>query len=431
LHKLIVKATADLEELDKKRREEFKQYEMEKEFQYQESLKNMSEPEKKDTIKKHDDQLSKHKQHARLHAPGSKQQLEEVWEEQDHMPKEEFNPKTFFSLRDVNGDGVLDQEEVESMLSLEVRKLYDPNNPEDDPNEMMEEYHRMREQIYKEADKDHDGLITRKEFLDLTARADFDKDPGWKGLDENTVYTQQELHEYEKHRQQALEHQYAYYVPEYHGAPPPHHGGPPPPPHHSGQFAPPPPPNHPPPVGYQQQGFAPQPLHPAYNGMPQQPQYAPYPNQPYPQQPYGQHPAYQQQPGYVQPQVGQNYPQNPQVPQLTAQANAPHHAPQQPPPQLQQQQGQHAQPSGISAQAQQAAPIPQYQAPAHINNAYPAQPNAPYQPPKAAYQQPPPAYQHPTNTGYQAPNPSLNNQNNQLPPVGQPVAQPSGIPPKP
>ena len=65
------------------------------------------------------------------------------------MPKEEFNPRTFFALHDMNGDGVLDQEEVESLLSTEIKKLYDPNNPEDDPNEMQEEYHRMREHIYK------------------------------------------------------------------------------------------------------------------------------------------------------------------------------------------------------------------------------------------------------------------------------------------
>lgn len=33
-----------------------------------------------------------------LHHPGSKQQLEEVWEKQDHMETQDFNPKTFFYL---------------------------------------------------------------------------------------------------------------------------------------------------------------------------------------------------------------------------------------------------------------------------------------------------------------------------------------------
>ena len=72
LHKLIIKASSDLEELDKKRREEFKQYEMEKEFQYQESLKNMTNEQKADAVKRHDEQTKKHREHPRVHHPGSK-----------------------------------------------------------------------------------------------------------------------------------------------------------------------------------------------------------------------------------------------------------------------------------------------------------------------------------------------------------------------
>lgn len=33
-----------------------------------------------------------------MHHPGSKQQLEEVWEEQDHLSPDSFNPKTFFIM---------------------------------------------------------------------------------------------------------------------------------------------------------------------------------------------------------------------------------------------------------------------------------------------------------------------------------------------
>lgn len=98
------------------------------------------------------------------------------------------------------------------MLSTEIRKLYDPNNPDDDPNEMQEEYHRMREHIYKEADKDRDGLISRKEFIDLTSRPEFEKDDGWKTIDEQQQYTPEEFQQYQHHRQEALQHQYAYYV---------------------------------------------------------------------------------------------------------------------------------------------------------------------------------------------------------------------------
>lgn len=67
---------------------------------------------------------------------------------------------------------------MEALLSLEIKKMYDPEHNggdkgEDDPNEMLEEYHRMREHIYKETDSNHDGLISRKEFLDMTARPEF------------------------------------------------------------------------------------------------------------------------------------------------------------------------------------------------------------------------------------------------------------------
>lgn len=33
-----------------------------------------------------------------LHHPGSKQQLEEVWEKQDHMEQQQFEPKAFFMM---------------------------------------------------------------------------------------------------------------------------------------------------------------------------------------------------------------------------------------------------------------------------------------------------------------------------------------------
>lgn len=109
LHKLILKATKDLEELDAKRRQQFKEYEMEKELKYESSLVNLTETDRKVVEEKHHQAQIKHKKHSRVHHPGSKKQLEEVWQEKDNLPKDEFDPKTFFALHDVNGDGVLDQ----------------------------------------------------------------------------------------------------------------------------------------------------------------------------------------------------------------------------------------------------------------------------------------------------------------------------------
>lgn len=42
------------------------------------------------------------KLHLQLHHPISKPQLEEVWEKQDHMDIQDFNPKTFFHLHGMN-----------------------------------------------------------------------------------------------------------------------------------------------------------------------------------------------------------------------------------------------------------------------------------------------------------------------------------------
>lgn len=37
----------------------------------------------------------------KIHHPGSKKQLEEVWEKQDEMEGENFNPRTFFAMHGI------------------------------------------------------------------------------------------------------------------------------------------------------------------------------------------------------------------------------------------------------------------------------------------------------------------------------------------
>ncbi|CAG2113730.1 unnamed protein product, partial [Medioppia subpectinata] len=236
LQKLIVSASRDLEALDAKRRHDFKEYEMEKELRYEEVLESVNASERHAIEERKKEMEEKRKTHARVHHPGSKQQLEEVWESKDHMPRQEFDPKVFFSMHDVNGDGFLDAQEVEAILGVEVRKMYEGGNG--DPNEMQEEYHRMREHIYKEADVNRDGLISKKEFLEFTKRMDFERDDEWKGVEETKQYTDEELRQYklqreQQHRQpQHQQHQeqydaYQQYVPQYYPQgyhyPPPEH----------------------------------------------------------------------------------------------------------------------------------------------------------------------------------------------------------------
>ncbi|XP_035218489.1 nucleobindin-2-like isoform X2 [Stegodyphus dumicola] len=345
LKKLIQTATKDLEEIDRQRREEFKKYELEKEAKYRESLRNMTEEQRKETEKHHQEMIQKHKDHPKVHHPGSKPQLEQVWEDQDHMPREEFNPRTFFAMHDVNGDGHLDVEEVEAILLPEVKKLYNPNNEEDDPAEMEEEFHRMREHIFNETDKNKDGLISLEEFLKMTEQPDFPNDEGWRDLGEQAVYSEAELEEYMRQRQMQMLHQQQY--PQYYGDQRMYYD-----------------------VGNAQQGLPPQinyqvppggvPPHPGYPSQKFQ--------QEHPQQQFQQgHPQLHFQQGHPQQQFQQGHPQQQFQqghPQQQFQQGHPQQQFQQGHPQQQFQQGhsqQQFQQGHPQQQFQQGHPEPQFQ----------------------------------------------------------------------
>ncbi|CAH1785390.1 unnamed protein product, partial [Owenia fusiformis] len=199
LEKLIVQATNDLEEADKKRRENFKEYEMEKEHLRREKLKRMTEEERKKEEEHEKELEQKHKEHPKVHEPGSKDQLEEVWEKTDHMDPDDFDPKTFFKMHDLDGDGFWDEEETEALFQKELDKVYDPENPEeDDMVEREEDMARMREHLDNDVDTDKDRLISFDEFIKYTKSDDFDKDDGWLGVDEEENYTDEELEEFER-----------------------------------------------------------------------------------------------------------------------------------------------------------------------------------------------------------------------------------------
>ncbi|KAJ8737754.1 hypothetical protein PYW08_000349 [Mythimna loreyi] len=200
LKKLIKKTTADLEAADKRRKEEFKEYEMQKKFEEHQKIEGMEEAKKKEYMEKHKQEEEAIKHHQPLHHPGSKQQLEEVWEKQDHMEQQQFDPKAFFMMHDVDGNGVWDADEVKALFIKELDKLYGPGGPNKDLHERAEEMERMREHVFKENDKNRDGLIDFHEFLAETKKVEFNQDEGWKTLEENQIYTQAEYEEYEKRR---------------------------------------------------------------------------------------------------------------------------------------------------------------------------------------------------------------------------------------
>ncbi|KAL1774500.1 nucleobindin-2 isoform X1 [Sigmodon hispidus] len=197
LDMLIKAATADLEQYDRTRHEEFKKYEMMKEHERREYLKTLDEEKRKEEESKFEEMKRKHENHPKVNHPGSKDQLKEVWEEADGLDPNDFDPKTFFKLHDVNSDGFLDEQELEALFTKELEKVYDPQNAEDDMIEMEEERLRMREHVMNEIDSNKDRLVTLEEFLRATEKKEFLEPDNWETLDQQQLFTEEELKEYE------------------------------------------------------------------------------------------------------------------------------------------------------------------------------------------------------------------------------------------
>ncbi|XP_030244140.1 nucleobindin-2 [Drosophila navojoa] len=209
LRKLIQKTSDDLAEADRKRRGEFKEYEMQKEFEREAQKRVMDEESRKKFDAEIKEKEQKHKQHEKVHHPGNKAQLEEVWEKQDHMDKDDFNPKTFFFIHDIDSNGFWDEAEVKALFIKELDKVYQSNLPEDDMRERAEEMERMREHYFQETDTNHDGLISMDEFMQQTSKEKFQKDPEWKTIDQQPQFTHEEYLEFERRRQEEVQHMIA------------------------------------------------------------------------------------------------------------------------------------------------------------------------------------------------------------------------------
>uniref|UniRef100_A0AAR2IVE2 EF-hand domain-containing protein n=1 Tax=Pygocentrus nattereri TaxID=42514 RepID=A0AAR2IVE2_PYGNA len=180
LDRLIKSATHDLENYDQERHEEFKKYEMKKEHERRERLKTLDEETRKKEEKHYEEMKKKHADHPKINHPGSQDQLKEVWEEADGLDPDDFDPKTFFSLHDSNGDGYFDEQELEALFTKELEKIYDPTQEEDDMVEMEEERLRMREHVMNEVDTNKDRLVSLEEFMIATTRNEFKEQDAWE-----------------------------------------------------------------------------------------------------------------------------------------------------------------------------------------------------------------------------------------------------------
>lgn len=288
LQKLIKQTTDDLEEADKSRKDEFKKYEMEKKFEKDMRLKAINDTDERKVVQEEMEKMeAKHKNHEKLNHPMTKDQLETVWEEQDHMDAKDWDPKTFFAMHDLDGNGQWDETEVRILFKKELDKAYDPNAPEDDMKEREEEMERMREHVFKESDQNKDRMISYDEFLTETQRDEFEKDPGWDTMDDEDLYTDEEFENFEHEREAQMPAGYGAY-PNIPAMPPVGYG-------HPGGL---------PPQGYPPQGMPPQgyPPHPAAYAPPQAALYPPQPQAAYPAQ---MHPA-QFAPGPPMPTLDRN-----------------------------------------------------------------------------------------------------------------------------
>lgn len=200
MKKLLSKHNDMMNEQDKKRKDEFKEYELEKEHKHKEARKAMTDEEKKKDDQKLQENKTKKEKHEKVHEPGHKAQLEEVWEKEDGLDPDSFDAKTFFNLHDKNSDGFLDQYEVETFFLNDLDKVYNESDPDTDPRERQEEMERMREHVLKEMDKDEDGLLSLEEFMAETneRKEDWEKDEDYKPITDEDQFTDDELAEYER-----------------------------------------------------------------------------------------------------------------------------------------------------------------------------------------------------------------------------------------
>jgi len=99
----------------------------------------------------------------------------------------------------------LDEDEVKALFVRELDKLYKQGMAKADLMEKAEEMERMREHVFNEVDINRDRLISWEEFKTMSEQPNFEKDEGWKTIDQNEIYTNEELKQFEHQRQQQVD----------------------------------------------------------------------------------------------------------------------------------------------------------------------------------------------------------------------------------
>lgn len=110
-----------------------------------------------------------------------------------------------YFILDIDGNGFWDEDELKALFVRELDKFYQEGMQKADLMEKAEEMERMREHVFNEVDLNRDRLISWEEFKRMSEQPDFEKDEGWKTLDQNEIYTSEELKQFEHQRQQQID----------------------------------------------------------------------------------------------------------------------------------------------------------------------------------------------------------------------------------
>jgi len=198
LRMLIMANSNHVKKFTELRERDFQRYEMEKRFLEEQRLRHIKDDEQRKAEQERLEAVKAGQANRKIKHPLTEDTAKEVWEEKEQLPKDEFNPKTFFALNDLDSNGLLDMEEVRRLLHKELENSYDKGSQPDE-REKREEMERMREHIYNEIDRNRDMMIDYSEFAQgLEDKKDIDKN--WETIDNEPVFDDKDFNTYEKKR---------------------------------------------------------------------------------------------------------------------------------------------------------------------------------------------------------------------------------------
>lgn len=96
---------------------------MTRELAFRQELDTLTPEAREEKIAEHKDMLALLKKIAD-NAPLHRQQLEEIWRDQDGLADMAFNPKVFFRMHDSTGDGFIDAKELEALFYVEAKRIH-------------------------------------------------------------------------------------------------------------------------------------------------------------------------------------------------------------------------------------------------------------------------------------------------------------------